>query len=92
MSGPEGPAMAMETWKPGDVARRAAGRRDRRDTAAEGAWRREVFRLPRPEARAKAREWFERFPKAAYMTEIESWRELADDEIEFVMRRLPTAD
>jgi hypothetical protein len=26
------------------------------------------------------------------MTEIESWRELADDEIEFVMRRLPTAD
>jgi hypothetical protein len=36
--------------------------------------------------------WFERFPKAAYMTEIESWRELADDEIEFVMRRLPTAD
>ena len=31
-------------------------------------------------------------PKAAYMTEIESWRKLADDEIEFVMRRLPTAD
>jgi hypothetical protein len=26
------------------------------------------------------------------MTEIESWRELADDTIEFVMRRLPSAD
>ena len=47
---------------------------------------------PRGEAREKAREWFERFPKAAYMTEIESWSELADDKIEFVMRRLPSAD
>jgi len=26
------------------------------------------------------------------MTEIESWRELAGDQIEFVMRRLPSAD
>src|SRR5208282_1635528 len=66
--------------------------RRRRAAATEGACRRETFRLPRTEARAKAREFFERFPKAAYMTEIESWRELADDEIEFVMRRLPTAD
>jgi hypothetical protein len=81
-----------ETRKPGDVARRAARRRDHWNAPAEGAWRRETFRLPRTQARAKAREWFERFPKAAYMTEIESWRELADDEIEFVMRRLPTAD
>ena len=84
--------MAMETRRPGDVARRAADRRDRRSAAMDSVWRRETFRLPRTQARAKAREWFERFPKAAYMTEIESWRELADDEIEFVMRRLPTAD
>jgi hypothetical protein len=84
--------MAFETRKPGDVARRAADRRERRAAASESPWRREVFRLPRLEARQKAREWFERFPKAAYMTEIESWREVADDEIEFVMRRLPTAD
>jgi len=83
--------MASEHKKPVDVAERVARRRERR-TAAEGPWRRETFRLPRVEARAKAREWFERFPKAAYMTEIESWRELADGEIEFVMRRLPTAD
>lgn len=84
--------MGTDTRKPGDVARRVARRRDHSNSPAEGVWRREMFRLPRTQARAKAREWFERFPKAAYMTEIESWRELADDEIEFVMRRLPTAD
>jgi hypothetical protein len=48
--------------------------------------------LPRHEARDKAREWFARFPKAAYMTEIEFWRELADGSIEFTIRRLPSAD
>ena len=84
--------MASESKKPVGLAERVAQRRGRRTTPAEGAWRRETFRLPRPEARAKAREWFERFPKAAYLTEIESWRELANGDIEFVMRRLPTAD
>jgi hypothetical protein len=86
--------MAAGTRKPSDLAERVASRRARRSTAAaaEDAWRRETFCLPREEARAKAREWFERFPKAAYMTEIESWRELAGDRIEFVMRRLPSAD
>ena len=85
--------MAIESrQQPADVARRVAARRSRRADAADDTWRRDSFRLPRVEARQKAREFFERFPKAAYMTEIESWRELPDDEIEFVMRRLPTAD
>lgn len=53
---------------------------------------RETFRLVRPDARRKAREWFERYPKAAYWTQVESWRVLDDDVIEFTMRRLPTAD
>jgi hypothetical protein len=53
---------------------------------------RETFVLSRPDARDKAREWFERFPKAAYWTEIESWCERPDDFIEFTIRRLPTAD
>jgi hypothetical protein len=58
--------------------------------AAGGAWRRETFACrARKRARAKAREWFGRFPKAAYMT---SWRELAGDRIEFVIRRLPSAN
>ena len=83
--------MATGARKPSDLAERVAERRATR-SRPESAWRRETFCLPREEARAKAREWFERFPKAAYMTEIESWRELAGDRIEFVMRRLPSAD
>ena len=86
--------MAIQNKRPIDVVARVARRRDGRPGVAnaESLWRRETFCLPRSQAREKAREWFERFPKAAYMTEIESWRELADDRIEFVMRRLPTAD
>lgn len=53
---------------------------------------RETFTLPRGDARDKAREWFDRWPKQAYWTEIESWRERPDDVIEFTIRRLPTAD
>jgi len=41
---------------------------------------------------AKARELFRRFPKAAYQTEIETWRVLPGDRIEFTVRRLPSAD
>ena len=85
--------MASQSKKPIDLAARVATRRSARPSpATDGAWRRESFCLPRSEAREKAREWFERYPKAAYMTEIESWRELSDDRIEFVMRRLPSAD
>jgi hypothetical protein len=77
-----------KTRTPGDIARRIGAK-----TSARGDfWRRETFTLPRPEARARAREWFDRYPKAAYMTEIEFWRELDDDRIEFTIRRLPSAD
>jgi hypothetical protein len=53
---------------------------------------RETFALPREAARAKAREWFERWPRQAYWTEIESWHERPGDVIEFTMRRLASAD
>ena len=53
---------------------------------------RETFTLPRDAARTKAREWFDRYPKAAYWTSVESWRLLPGDEVEFTMRRLPSAD
>ena len=76
---------------PADVAARA-GQALRKRPARTDAFRRETFALPREEARTKAREMFNRFPKPAYMTEIESWRELPDGRIEFTMRRLPTAD
>jgi len=78
------------TRRPADIASRAAQRLTRRDRVA--GFRRHTFALPREAAREKARELFRRFPKAAYMTEIESWRELPDGRIEFTMRRLPTAD
>jgi hypothetical protein len=76
---------------PRDLARRHAQARERRQRDRD-SYRRETFALPREAARAKAREWFERYPKAAYMTEIESWRVLPGDTIEFTMRRLPSAD
>ena len=53
---------------------------------------RETFTLPREKARAKARDFLNRYPKAGYMSAVESWRELPGDEIEFTMRRLPSAD
>jgi hypothetical protein len=53
---------------------------------------RETFTLPRDEARARARDYFDRYPKAGYMSIVESWRELPDGAIEFTMRRLRSAD
>ena len=78
--------------RPEDLARRFAVRRPHRASTRTDGFRRETFALPREAARAKAREMFARYPKAAYMTEIESWRELPDGSIEFTMRRLPSAD
>jgi hypothetical protein len=76
--------------RPADIAERSAKALAGRE--ARDSFRRETFALPRQAAREKAREFFRRFPKAAYMTEIESWRELPGDQIEFTMRRLPSAD
>ena len=73
-------------------ARQSLSRVAARPVRAASQWRRDTFTLPREAAREKAREWFSRFPKAAYMTEVESWRVLDGDTIEFTMRRLPTAD
>ena len=85
--------MAFENRRPQDLADRVSRRRATRGQAPAGdAWRRESFTLSRAEARNKAREWFDRYPKAAYLTEIEFWRVLEDDRIEFTMRRLPSAD
>ena len=56
------------------------------------SYRRQKYELPRDLARAMARDWFKKFPKAAYDTKVESWRATVDGKIEFTMRRLPTAD
>jgi len=73
--------------RPRDLADRMAARRRPDDGLL-----RETFTLPRDKARTKARDFLNRFPKAAYMTGVESWRELPDGDIEFTMRRLPSAD
>jgi len=85
--------------RPGDIARRVATRMARLGLEADDHSRseddifsRETFRLPRDQARETARAWFARYPKAAYMTTVESWRVLEDGRIEFTMRRLPSAD
>ena len=72
--------------RPRDLASRMAGRR-----TGDG-YLRESFTLPRDKARTRAREFLDRYPKAAYMSAVESWRELPDGEIEFTMRRLASAD
>ena len=80
------------TRSPADIARRTANRIANRKGTRTDTFRRETFALPREAAREKAREMFRRFPKAAYQTEIESWRVLPGDRIEFTVRRLPSAD
>jgi hypothetical protein len=85
--------MSERRKTPSDLAQRMGDRsRARAREQGSSSWRRETYTLPRLEARSKAREWFSNFPKAAYMTEIEFWRELSDGQIEFTIRRLPSAD
>jgi hypothetical protein len=78
--------------RPADIARSTAKLLANRKGVRADSFRRETFALPREAAREKARDMFRRFPKAAYQTEIESWRVLPGDRIEFTMRRLPSAD
>ena len=80
---------------PRDLSDRMAARRDglrRKAGRSADGYLRETFTLPRTAARAKARDFLSRYPKAGYMSAVESWRELPDDQIEFTMRRLPSAD
>jgi hypothetical protein len=47
------------------------------------------FRANRPH---QGQGFLKAYPKAAYMNEVERWRELPDGAIEFTIRRLRTAD
>ena len=57
-----------------------------------GSWKRETHVLPRKQAREFARNFLKKYPKAAYWSEVESWRLLEGDVVEFTLRRLPSAD
>ena len=74
-------------FRPRDLADRMAGRR-----RPDDGFLRETFTLPREAARSKAREYLTRYPKQAYMSAVESWRETPDGAIEFTMKRLASAD
>jgi hypothetical protein len=82
--------MRSKRGTPYDLAARLAGKRAR--LRGSDGFVRQTFVQPRDEARETARAFFSRYPKAAYMTEVDAWRELPDGEIEFTMRRLSTAD
>ena len=49
---------------------------------------RQKFTRERTAARKLAERYFRNFPKERYRTEIESWRELQSQNIEFTMKRL----
>ncbi len=63
-----------------------------RKQAAQSVFVRQTYRQDREQARATARKWFKDYPKAAYWTQVESWRLLEGNIVEFTMRRLPSAD
>ena len=80
-------------FRPRDLASRMAGRRQHeKGRRADDGFLRETFTLPREAARTKARDFLNRYPKEAYMSSVERWRELPDGAIEFTMRRLSSAD
>jgi hypothetical protein len=74
------------------LKKRLAESRAERARSPRDGFLRETYVLPRSDARAKAKEWFDRWPKQAYWTSIESWFERPGDVIEFTIRRLPTSD
>lgn len=80
--------MSYRTLK--DLADRMAVRR--RQAEADDGYIRETFTEPREQARTIARAFLRRWPAAAYMSSVETWRELPGDRIEFTMRRLKSAD
>jgi hypothetical protein len=77
--------------KPRDLADRMHQVRDLRRLDPDG-FLRKTFTLPVDDARAKAREFLREYPAGGYMTIVEHWRQLPDGQIQFTMRRLPTAD
>lgn len=75
---------------PKDLADRMAAQRRR--AKADDGFARETFTQPREQARRTARAFLVRWPAAAYMSAVETWRELPGGEIEFTMKRLRSAD
>lgn len=76
----------MAYRSPRDLADRMAGHH------RDDGYIRETFTQPREQARATARAFLNQWPAAAYMSAVDTWRELPDGQIEFTMKRLRSAD
>lgn len=78
---------------PGQLAGRLAARRDivqrQKDAAGILSGWRQTYILSRKKAHTMAREWIEGPHRSAYVTEVESWRDLGDGRIECTVRRIP---
>jgi hypothetical protein len=77
--------------KPRDIATRSRELDELRRLDPDG-FVQKTFTLPVEKARTKAREIMRDFPSGGYMMIVERWRQLPDGRIEFIIRRLPTAD
>jgi hypothetical protein len=77
--------------QPRSIADRSRDLRDLRKSNADYLPH-ENFRLPLQEARTKARQFLNESTAGGYTTIIDNWRQLSDGQIEFTIRRLPTAD
>lgn len=75
---------------PRDLADRMSRRREGR--RVDDGYVRETFTEAREQARTTARAFLTQYPPAAYMSTVDTWRELPDGQIEFTMRRLRSAD
>jgi hypothetical protein len=77
--------------QPRSIADRLHGLRDL-GKRMDDAFSDETITLPLQAARLKARQILDERPADSYMTIVENWRQLSDGQIEFTIRRLPTAD
>jgi len=77
--------------QPRSIADRSHGRRSLGDRKNDG-FLDETITLPLQAARLKARKILDERPADSYTTIVENWRQLSDGQIEFTVRRLPTAD
>ena len=57
-------------------------------TMPQDPYIREKFTRESSTARSAVREYFKRYPKEQFLTELETWRYLPSQTIEFTMKRL----
>ena len=63
-----------------------------KEVAVAGGYIEITFTLPRPQARAVARRYLDRYPKMGYDTHVANWYVTKANEIHFTMRRLSNCD